>query len=167
MRARFIVPHSDTLCLTVQDPGDHMGNYCACRSDVLTMQQDDMISNQCWKHHADELPHLNCAGSALQSGGGGNARGMDAAQCLEGLQSRLPQKAAAAGGNIVARAPPFDPARDLAIVPPNLALQPARLSTWARWRTVLRELLGRGRGASGQLSAILVRHSSRWTVGLS
>ncbi len=57
---------------------------------------------------------------------------------------------------MLARAPPFDPARDLAIVPPNLALQPARLSNWQRWRAVLRELLGRGRGASGQLGAILV-----------
>ncbi|EIE25187.1 hypothetical protein COCSUDRAFT_65142 [Coccomyxa subellipsoidea C-169] len=100
-------------------------------------------------------------GAALRSGGGGNSRGTDAAECLEGLQSGLPQKAAAAGGNIIARAPAFDPARDLAIVPPNLALQPARLSTWARWRTVLRELLGRGRGASGQLSAILVVVSLR------
>ncbi|CAL8461843.1 g1374 [Coccomyxa elongata] len=100
-------------------------------------------------------------GAALASGGAGNARGTDAAECLEGLQSKLPQRAAAAGGNIIARAPPFDPARDLAIVPPNLALQPARLSTWARWRTVLRELLGRGRGASRQLSAILVVVSLR------
>jgi hypothetical protein len=97
------------------------------------------------------------AGETLDSGGAaGKARGSDAAQCLEGLQSSVPQKAAAAGGRILARALPFDPARDLAIYPPNLALQPQRMSAWARWKAVLRELLGHGRGASRQLSAILV-----------
>lgn len=100
-------------------------------------------------------------GKTLDSGGrSGKARGSDAAECLEGLQSSLPQKAAAAGGRILARAPPFDPARDLAIYPPNLALQPKRISTWSRWKTVLRELLGHGRGASKQLSAILVSNSA-------
>lgn len=98
-----------------------------------------------------------CRAGAALTGGSSKARGADAAECLSGLQSSLPQKAAAAGGNIIARAPAFDPARDLAIVPPNLALQPAWLSTWARWKTVLRELLGRGRGASSQLGAILAR----------
>ena len=47
--------------------------------------------------------------------------------------------------------------RDLAICPPNLALQPRRLSTWQRWKTVIRELLGHNRGALSQLSTILVK----------
>ncbi len=102
------------------------------------------------------------AGKTLDSGGrAGQVRGSDAAECLTGLQSSLPQKAAAAGGRVLGRAPSFNPARDLAIYPPNLALQPRRMSTWARWKSVLRELLGHGRGASRQLSAILVRPGPR------
>ena len=51
----------------------------------------------------------------------------------------------------------FRSCRDLAICPPNLALQPRRLSTWQRWKTVIRELLGHNRGALSQLSTILVK----------
>ena len=81
---------------------------------------------------------------------------MDIHNCCHAAHTKKEQSARCSGGIVVARAPPFDPARDLAIVPPNLRLQPARLSAWQRWRIVLRELLGHGRGASRQLGAILV-----------
>ncbi|CAL5222677.1 g5077 [Coccomyxa viridis] len=111
--------------------------------------------------HSEEGHSEQPAGAPLDASNNVKARGADASECLEGLQTQGPSKAAAAGGRIIARAPPFDPARDLAICPPNLALQPRRLSTWQRWKTVIRELLGHNRGAISQLSTILVVVSLR------
>lgn len=46
-----------------------------------------------------------------------------------------------------------------AVEPVGTALQPAKLSAWQRWKLVLHELLGKGRGAR-QLAGIMVCPSS-------
>ena len=51
------------------------------------------------------------AGAPLAASNNAKARGADALECLEGLQNQGPSKAAAAGGRLIAKAPPFDPAR--------------------------------------------------------
>lgn len=111
--------------------------------------------------------------AAATGEGGARARGTDASECLQGLQALQaagPGGGAdaadqAATGALIAASPPGDASAGGPRAAPNLALRPQRAPALARWRGVLRELVGRGNPAGArQLGTILVRGGLAFTL---
>lgn len=120
-------------------------------------------SNICKRTCGCHLSH--CTFAAATGEGGARARGTDAIDCLQGLQALqaaglgggadAPDQAAT--GALIAASPPMDAGAGGPHAAPNLALRPLRAPALARWRGVLRELLGRSNPAGArQLGTILV-----------